>query len=106
MGSRDAREEYWRRWKELYVGIRQARPNVGHTAIARLDQMGLVRMVVGSTLVVQPAAHMPVYAKQNGAFLAIITLSETPCDDLCDVLIQEKAGRVLQEIVKTVESGG
>jgi NAD-dependent deacetylase len=199
MGSRDAREEYWRRWKELYVGIRQARPNVGHTAIARLDQMGLVRavitqnvdglhqlsgladekiielhgntrrirclkcrkptstaevekrlasgdaapqctcggylksdtisfgqampvsavekavslsqacdffMVVGSTLVVQPAAHMPVYAKQNGAFLAIITLSETPCDDLCDVLIREKAGRVLQEIAKAVKSSG
>jgi NAD-dependent deacetylase len=62
-------------------------------------------MVVGSTLVVQPAAHMPVYAKQNGAFLAILNLSETPCDDMCDVLIQDKAGQVLQEIVKAVEKG-
>jgi len=55
-------------------------------------------MVVGSTLVVQPAAHMPVYAKQNGAFLAIVNLSETPCDAMSDVLIQEKAGNVLQAI--------
>jgi NAD-dependent deacetylase len=57
-------------------------------------------MVVGSTLVVQPAAHMPYYAKNNGAFLAVINLSETPCDEMCDVLIRDKAG---QEIVKAVQ---
>jgi NAD-dependent deacetylase len=55
-------------------------------------------MVIGSTLVVQPAAHMPVYAKQNGAFLAIVNLSETPCDAMSDALIQEKAGDALQAI--------
>ena len=62
-------------------------------------------LVVGSTLLVQPAAHMPVYAKNNGAFLAIINLSETPCDDMCDVLIREKAGEVLQQIINEVERG-
>ena len=60
-------------------------------------------MVVGSTLVVQPAAHMPYYAKNNGAFLAIINLSETPCDEMCDALIREKAGVVLQAILKEVK---
>ncbi len=60
-------------------------------------------LVVGSTLLVQPAAQMPVYAKKNGAFLAIINLSETPCDDICDVLIRQKAGDVLQQIIKEVE---
>ena len=60
-------------------------------------------LIVGSTLVVQPAAQMPVYAKNNGAFLAIINLSDTPCDDICDVLIREKAGVVLQQIVSEVE---
>lgn len=64
----------------------------------QLSQNSNFFMVVGSTLVVQPAAHMPVYAKQNGAFLAIINLSETPCDAMSDVLIQEKAGEVLQGI--------
>ena len=59
-------------------------------------------MVIGSTLVVQPAAHMPVYAKQNGAFLAIVNLSETPCDSMSDVLIQEKAGNALQAIYQKV----
>jgi NAD-dependent deacetylase len=59
--------------------------------------------VVGSTLLVQPAAHMPIYARQNGAFLAIINLSETPCDEMCDVLIRGKAGEVLQKIVEEVK---
>ena len=60
-------------------------------------------LIVGSTLVVQPAAQMPVYAKNNGAFLAIVNLSETPCDNMCDVLIREKAGNVLQQIIREVE---
>jgi NAD-dependent deacetylase len=46
---------------------------------------------------------MPIYAKQNSAFLAIVNLSETPCDDICDVLIRDKAGDVLQRIVEKVE---
>ncbi|MBT8330974.1 MAG: NAD-dependent protein deacylase [Deltaproteobacteria bacterium] len=196
MSSRESREEYWRRWQELYRGIQQAQPNAGHTAIARLFNLGLMEMVVtqnvdglhqeagiaddyiielhgntrrircmscrkitstaetvkrldsgdmapecdcggyfkpdtvsfgqampvvevekaaglsqscdffmvvGSTLLVQPAAHMPVYARQNNAFLAIINLSETPCDNMCDVLIRHKAGEVLQSIVQEVE---
>jgi NAD-dependent deacetylase len=199
MSSRDAREEYWRRWKELYKGITRAKPNTGHSSIARLYRMGLLSavitqnvdglhqqsgladekiielhgnttrircmacrkitsteetqkrldsgdpapececggylkpdtisfgqampvtevekatslsqtcdffLVVGSTLLVQPAAHMPIYAKQNRAFLAIVNLSETPCDDMCDVLIRAKAGDVLQRIVKEVENSG
>jgi NAD-dependent deacetylase len=50
-----------------------------------------------------PAAHMPIYAKNNGAFLAIINLSDTPCDAMCDVLIRAKAGEVMQQIVSEVE---
>ena len=63
-------------------------------------------MVVGSTLVVQPAAHMPVYAKNSGAFVAMINLSETPCDGICDVRINGKAGEVLQKITNAIEESG
>jgi NAD-dependent deacetylase len=199
MSSRDAREEYWRKWKALYRGITRAEPNTGHVSIAKLNRMGLLSavitqnvdglhqasgladekiielhgntrrircmtcrkitpteeiqerldsgdpapdckcggylkpdtisfgqampvvevekatalsqtcdffLVVGSTLLVQPAAHMPIYAKQNSAFLAIVNLSETPCDNMCDVLIRDKAGEVLQRIVEAVGKGG
>lgn len=63
-------------------------------------------MVIGSTLLVQPAAGFPNIAKENGAFLVIINMSETPLDSVCDVLIQEKAGRVLSEIDKLVVKSG
>jgi NAD-dependent deacetylase len=61
-------------------------------------------VVIGSTLLVQPAALMPVYAKQGGAFLAVVNLTETPCDRMCDVLITGKAGVVLMALVNSVES--
>lgn len=60
--------------------------------------------VIGSTILVQPAAQMPHYAKNNGAFLAIINLSETPCDNICDVLIRSQAGTVLKKIVEQVSA--
>ncbi len=60
-------------------------------------------LVIGSTLLVHPAASMPQYAKQRGAFLAIVNLSETPYDNVCDVLIRGKAGEVLPQIVEAVQ---
>ena len=61
-------------------------------------------MVVGSTLLVQPAALMPNYAKQRGAFLAIVNLSETPYDGMCDALISGKAAEILTAIVVEVKN--
>lgn len=55
-------------------------------------------IVVGSTLVVQPASYLPGYAREAGAYLGIINLSETPYDKVCNVLIREKAGITLQAI--------
>jgi NAD-dependent deacetylase len=84
------------------ISFGQAMPAAEVEKAAVLSRASNFFMVVGSTLVVQPAAHMPYYAKDNGAFLAIINLSETPCDEICDVLIREKAGQVLQAIVAAV----
>jgi NAD-dependent deacetylase len=196
MSSKESRVEYWRRWEELYADIARAKPNPAHTALARLNDMGLLQavvtqnvdglhqasglpddkivelhgntcrircmscqkispignvqqrlangdtapecdcggylkpdtisfgqampvaeveksialsgecdvfLIVGSTLVVQPAAQMPIYAKEKGAFLAIINLSDTPCDSICDVLIRQKAGDVFPQIIEEVE---
>jgi len=60
-------------------------------------------MVIGSTLLVQPASHMPGFAKKNHAFLSIVNLSDTPCDALCDVLIRDKAGKTLQKILAEIK---
>lgn len=85
------------------ISFGQAMPVAKVEKAAALSQSCDFFLVVGSTLLVQPAAHMPVYAKNCGAFLAIINLSKTPCDDMCNVLIRAKAGEVLQQILDKVE---
>jgi len=42
----EARREYWRRKVEAYPGIRDARPNRGHLALARLHRAGMLRAVI------------------------------------------------------------
>lgn len=80
------------------ISFGQAMPVTEVEKSARLSRSADFFMVVGSTLIVQPASLMPIYAKEGGAFLAIVNLSETPCDSICDVLINRKAGEVLSEI--------
>ena len=59
-------------------------------------------IVIGSTLIVYPAAYMPVYAVSSGAKLVIINLSSTPMDRQATVLIRAKAGETMSGIVKQV----
>ncbi len=59
-------------------------------------------IVIGSTLVIYPAAYMPIYAKEAGAKLVIINLSSTPLDQQATVLIREKAGEVMGRVMEKV----
>jgi len=62
-----------------------------------------VFLAIGSSLVVYPAAYMPLYAKQGGAKLAIINLAPTSYDHQADVVVQEKAGVAMDLILKRVK---
>jgi NAD-dependent deacetylase len=57
-------------------------------------------IAAGSTLQVQPAASFPLLAKESGAVLAIITLSETPLDRQADFVFNEKLGSFLEKLEK------
>lgn len=59
-------------------------------------------MVLGSSLVVYPAAYMPAYAVQSGAKLIIVNLEPTPMDEYAAVCINEKVGEVLPRIVEAM----
>ena len=59
-------------------------------------------IVIGSTLIVYPAANMPIYAVESGAKLAIINLSPTPMDRQATVLIEARAGEAMSGIIKLV----
>ena len=56
-------------------------------------------IVLGSSLLVQPAAALPMVAKSNGAVLAIINREPTGMDDRADLVIHAEIGAVLKEIV-------
>jgi NAD-dependent deacetylase len=52
-------------------------------------------IVLGSSLVVYPAAGFPELAKRNGAVLAIVNREPTGLDDLADLVIHQGIGDTL-----------
>jgi NAD-dependent deacetylase len=60
-------------------------------------------LAAGSSLVVYPAAQMPIIAKRSGARLVIMNLTETPHDHYADIVIGEKTGEALSRIVARVK---
>jgi len=62
-------------------------------------------LVVGTSAVVQPAASMPVLAKQNGAKIIEINPEETPLTGgISDYLIMGQAGEVMARIIAELET--
>ena len=61
-------------------------------------------VVAGSSLVVYPAANMPIIAKRNRARLVIINLTDTPHDSYADVIINDKTGPILSQVRDLVKS--
>jgi NAD-dependent deacetylase len=49
-------------------------------------------LVVGSSLVVYPAAGFPILAKQNGARLVILNRDPTELDPIADVVLNFEIG--------------
>ncbi len=196
LADEEKRREYWRRKKEMYVQIRDAKPNLGHLAIARLERRGgevtssllgvitqnidglhkkagnknvleihgtnlevicldcqetgsfepvykrllageavpiclqckgLLKpntisfgqpldphvislamewsracdlmIAAGSTLIVEPAASLPVHAKESGAHLVIINRDPTPLDYLADLVFHTDLGPLLDHVI-------
>jgi len=60
-------------------------------------------IVAGSSLVVTPAAHMPMTALRAGAKLVIINKGETPFDSVCHLRFSEKTGDVLPQAVSELK---
>jgi NAD-dependent deacetylase len=56
-------------------------------------------LVLGSSLVVYPAAGFPLIAKRNGAALAILNREPTDLDAYADLVLHDEIGPALSEIV-------
>lgn len=56
-------------------------------------------ITVGSSLVVYPAAALPVVAKRSGAKLVIINRDPTPLDEIADVILHGEIGATLPALL-------
>ncbi len=202
LGSEEGKREYWRRGRNTYAVIREARPNPAHLALVELERVGKLDLlitqnidglhmiagsspertielhgsahqvycmacgatetrdtisarldageaipacrvcggvlrastiafgeplpqaplqraiaaarggdlflVIGSSLVVNPAAQLPQIAAQAGAYLVILNQTPTPLDDLAHLLLRGAAGAVMARVMPLVraELGG
>jgi len=58
-------------------------------------------LVLGSSLVVFPAAGLPLLARRNGARLVIVNREPTEMDDRADLVLHEDIGPLLSRVVPT-----
>src|ERR1700704_6692767 len=85
--------------KSATVSFGQSMPEA---AMARAEELTLacdLFIVVGSSLVVWPAAGFPVKAKRNGARLAIVNRESTEFDGMADLVIRNDIGTVLAPLI-------
>jgi NAD-dependent deacetylase len=90
--------------KQATIAFGQSLPAVAISEAEEKSSGCDLFMVAGSSLVVYPAAQMPVIAKRNGAKLVIVNLTGTPHDSYADVIINEKTGTTLARIADKVKA--
>jgi len=64
-----------------------------------------VMLVVGTSVVVEPAASLPVTAMQFGAGIIVMNTEETPFDRAADVVLRGKAEVLLPELIDRLRTG-
>lgn len=82
--------------KSATVSFGQAMPAA---AMRRAQELALacdLFLAIGSSLVVYPAASLPLVAKRNGAALVIINREPTDFDEVADLVINADIGDVLE----------
>jgi len=85
--------------KSATVSFGQAMPE-GPMLRAREEALSAdLFLVLGSSLVVHPAAGFPDMAKQAGAALVIVNNEPTPLDDIADLVIRRPIGLVMGNVV-------
>ena len=89
--------------KAATISFGQSMPQDVLTAAYEAAESCDLFLAVGSSLVVQPAAGLPVLAKQAGAKLIIINREETPVDAVADLVIQGEIGSILPAMVGIAE---
>jgi NAD-dependent deacetylase len=85
--------------KTATISFGQSMPEDAMRRASELAQASDLFVVIGSSLVVWPAAGMPLLAKQSGARLVIVNREPTEQDDDADLVIRHDIGEVLAPFV-------
>lgn len=91
--------------KPATISFGQSMPEKETQEAYRRSSLCDLFIVIGSSLVVQPAASMPLVAKRNGARLVIINRDPTLYDDMADLVIHGQAGSAMAGILEYVKKG-
>lgn len=86
------------RLKHATISFGQSLPGDVLMEAARWSRTADLMLAIGSSLVVTPAANLPVTAKQRGARLVIINRDPTPVDYLADAVLHTPIGETLTAI--------
>jgi NAD-dependent deacetylase len=85
--------------KSATISFGQAMPADAMQRAEELTKRCDLFLVVGSSLVVWPAAGFPLMAKRNGAALVIINREPTEFDDLADLVVRNDIGDALSPFI-------
>jgi NAD-dependent deacetylase len=61
-------------------------------------------IVIGSSLVVKPAATLPMIANSSGAKLAVVNAEPTPIDEIATITIHAGSGETLSQVLEAILS--
>jgi NAD-dependent deacetylase len=85
--------------KTATVSFGQAMPEEAMRRAEEMTRSADLFVVIGSSLVVWPAAGFPLMAKRNGAALVIINREPTDFDDAADLVVRQDIGAVLEPFI-------
>ena len=88
--------------KPATISFGQSMPEWETAEASRRSEECDLFIVIGSSLVVHPAAYMPVIAKRAGAKLVIVNRDETACDSMADLILNGPAGSTMAAIMEHV----
>ncbi len=90
--------------KTATVSFGQAMPEDAMRRAAQLARNCDLFLSIGSSLVVWPAAGIPLLAKNSGARLVIVNLQPTELDDIADLVIRSDIGETFGGLIPTFAS--
>jgi NAD-dependent deacetylase len=85
--------------KTATISFGQAMPQEAMRRAEEAARSSDLFLAIGSSLVVWPAAGLPLMAKQSGARLVIINREATELDDLADLVLRDDIGTVLAPFI-------